>query len=40
MVEASKWDLEGEEVATLDEVALEVYKKRRKIVEVLQKARH
>ena len=40
MVEASKWDLEAEDVATLEEVALGVYKKRRKINEMLAKARH
>jgi len=40
MVEATKWDLEPEDEALLDRVALEVYGTRRKIKEILQKARH
>lgn len=40
MVEATKWDLEPEDEAALDRVALEVYGKRKKIKEALAKARH
>ncbi len=40
MVEAAKWDLEPEDVKELDQVALDTYKKRRKINELIAKARH
>jgi len=39
MVEAAKWDLEPEDVKELSQVALDTYKKRRKITEMLAKAR-
>lgn len=40
MVEATKWDLDPEDEKALDRVALEVYSKRKRIKEVLAKARH
>jgi aryl-alcohol dehydrogenase-like predicted oxidoreductase len=39
MVEATKWDLDEADVKTLDEVAMDTFKKRRKINELIAKAR-
>ena len=39
MVDATKWDLDEADVKTLDEVAMDTFKKRRKINELIAKAR-